>query len=274
MIENQPISCIKDGLTGECRPIKDKTARELIEQLNTRIDNLVLQAGAVTREELEAVQQDIRNINQAINSLDNNYATDSDIKTLQDKINEIISALNSLDNTYATDEDIQRLQSAIDLVNDSLALLDKTYATDSDLTALSNSIDEELTKLSNYKQDNLTAGEGIKIENNVISKENLNVTRLYNGNTIASSDITVTLEGKISDYKELIFVQCYGESMFSTYAIPVEVFNLMTGNNGYLCYTYGDNSITRYVIYNYVDDTHIKINAPINAKFFTVYGVK
>ena len=98
-------------------------------------------------------------------------------------------------------------------------------------------------------------------------------TRLYNGSSVSNAGTTITLNDSISNYKELIFIQNY-DSYFTTDNIPVDFFKLMTGNNSFLVYVYGDTGVTRCVAYQYVDDTHINLFILQGAKFFTVYGVK
>lgn len=100
------ISCIKDGNTGECRNIKDKHARELIEGLKTTISVLQDAINAMTGGDVGslATDEDIENLQTQITELSEDFA--HDIETL----NTTISDLSIL---CATDQDIITLQNQI-----------------------------------------------------------------------------------------------------------------------------------------------------------------
>lgn len=93
------ISCIKDGITGICRDIKDKTARENIETLTTKLNEVI-------------------NLVNNLSGVDGGHlATDEDINTLQASITALQTAINNLDSTYAKDSDITAINNAISDIN-------------------------------------------------------------------------------------------------------------------------------------------------------------
>ena len=216
MIENEPISCIKDGLTGQCRPIKDSEARRLLDEFKEQLKNIPtdtvlteLQANVASlATQLEAVQN-------TVNNLDETYATDANIQALLKQIEGIQNSVNNLDLLYATDADIQTLQSQIDLLRGSLDTLDATYATDEDIQTIQNrinnlddSVDERFEKTmgapSNSNIINITvASDGMMykaIANGYIkfrAKTNTNqeaTCRLVNMGSLTTSD---TIEAKL-----------------------------------------------------------------------------
>lgn len=99
------ISCIKDGVTGICRDIKDKIARANIEELTTKLNeviNLVNSLSGVdgghlaTDEDLAGLQASITTLQNTVNELDNTYAKDSDITTLQTSISDLQTQIEGL----------------------------------------------------------------------------------------------------------------------------------------------------------------------------------
>lgn len=89
------ISCIKDGKTGICRDIKDKTARELIASLQKSLEALT---GGVSD---IATAEDIRNLQSQLDQLNNIYAEDIDITALQEQLTSLQGTLENINNSLA-----------------------------------------------------------------------------------------------------------------------------------------------------------------------------
>ena len=109
------------------------------------------------------------------NNIANTYATKSELTSTQSNLNQNISNLNQSLNQEISDlndtlsEDISTVQTQVTNLGTSIS---QTYATK-----------QELTNGLNNKQDNLTAGTGINISNNVISStvEGVKSELVYSG---------------------------------------------------------------------------------------------
>lgn len=95
MEENKCVSCIKDGVTGQCFDIKDKTAREQIEGLQEQINNLPTGGGGDTSE----IQQEIDNLEANLKNcgVDFQYTSDDAFEVMSDT--ERIACNGGLDGT-------------------------------------------------------------------------------------------------------------------------------------------------------------------------------
>ena len=209
------ISCIKDAATGVCRSIKDKTARELIEELTssltalqetlnaisgvegghlatdtdiTRIEKELTEIDEAVATEVNNLQTQISNLQTLVDGLSGNtegLVTTEEFTALANSVTALETSLNNLDNTYAKDTDITALQSqiseivtSVNQVIEALNTLDNTYAKDSDITALG----ERVTALEN-------AGGGVQklvyelnivLADGVAYSENTNTVGSYN----------------------------------------------------------------------------------------------
>ena len=227
------ISCIKDGVTGICRDIKDKTAREQIATIQEQITAL----GGV---DITALQKQLTELSNKIDSLDLTYATDEDIQRLQSAIDLVNDSLSMLDKTYAKDSDITTLQGQISELSNTINNLDNTYAKDTDITALSNTISaldsgfaNVINGVNNAKQNKLTAGNGIKIENDVISETS---KIIFEGSFAITEGASLTLDIP-TNTKMLIFAfaetnTCRGGEVFDNSKSNLTIFNLHVQSNG------------------------------------------
>ena len=94
MLENEPIECINDAVSGKCRPVRDAKAWEQIAEIKKTLGAL---------ENIEALKEQLTAIQTSLNNLDNTYATDQDIVGLQSQITDLSNTLNNLDNMTLTD---------------------------------------------------------------------------------------------------------------------------------------------------------------------------
>lgn len=88
----EEISCIRDGITGICRDLKDKKARQLIEELRALIDSLTdIETGTLaTDEDIQYVEQQI---NRAITNLTELISFKADSET----VTQLATDLQNLD---------------------------------------------------------------------------------------------------------------------------------------------------------------------------------
>lgn len=86
MSNTEYISCIRDGLTGICRDIKDKKAWEDIEAIRTKLNEVIqlvnnltgADVSLATKEDLEAIQHMINELNNRINNMSEFVVTKQD----------------------------------------------------------------------------------------------------------------------------------------------------------------------------------------------------
>ena len=172
------ISCIKDAATGVCRSIKDKTARELIEELTssltalqetlnaisgvegghlatdtdiTRIEKELTEIDEAVATEVNNLQTQISNLQTLVDGLSGNtegLVTTEEFTALANSVTALETSLNNLDNTYAKDTDITALGGSIDDIVATINSLDNTYAKDTDITALQSQISEIVTSVN------------------------------------------------------------------------------------------------------------------------------
>lgn len=138
-----------------------------------------------------------------------------------------------------------------------------------DDTALSNSVSANATniqKLQNEKQDKLTAGNGININNNVISTPTSEESQvlLYSGGATSG---TITL-GDISSYKVLIFITTDNNN-----ARTFNVVNNISFASSIGLYGYASNYMNISVSGGTTNKS-FTISAVNNQKLFAVWGVK
>ena len=166
------ISRIKDGLTGQCRDIKDKEARELITRLRADVDNL----SEIDTEGVERLKTELESLKNQLNSLDTTYVTDTELQELATELESLKNQLNSLDTTYASDTELQGLKEEI-----------------TPAVAFAESEREKSKNLITLKTQTFTAnGLTIVVENDLVT-----VTGTATGITgVALNDLTPTLKGE------------------------------------------------------------------------------
>lgn len=201
------ISCIKDGVTGACRDIKDKGARDLIDKLNTALTDLQNTINGITGADtshfvtVDALNKVIDDFNVIINNLDNTYATDSDITTLNSKLLEleqsidtVTSAIRGLDITYATDEDVTKLNDKLFELEQVVSDLESNLLTSGsvetinakllELETIINAVDKGVTDLETTKADLTNTEQEITLKTLIT-----NAIKFYNGNSTNTDNL-------------------------------------------------------------------------------------
>lgn len=139
-----------------------------------------------------------------------------------------------------------------------------------DDTALSNSVSTNtanIQKLQNEKQDKLTTGNGININNNVISTPTSEESQvlLYSGGATSG---TITL-GDISSYKVLIFISTDNNNVRTFNVVNTKSFAGVVG-----LYGYASNYINIINISGELTNKSFSIGDVNNQKLFAVWGIK
>ena len=196
MDEKNCISCIKDAVTGECRNVKDKKARTSIEEITTKLNEVIIIVNGITGVDgghlatdvdIANLQEQVTALQNSVNNLDDTYAKDIDITNLQTQVTALQNSVNNLDDTYAKDIDITNLQTQVTVLKETVDVLSGAdtshFATDEDIASLQ----QELSTLNN-----ILATNGQNIEN-----LQTDVNSLYNGFN-AIDNFTYTLSERIS----------------------------------------------------------------------------